>query len=130
MFPPDLKIQIAGLSRKDAARVGRYVEQFLVPTLKWGAVVILYNLGSHKGKIVRRAIRDIGARRRLVSQEPWTKEPFDWPRDGDRRRKGSEVSSPTKIATRFLIRLFFELVGGSSNQLDTNRSELRLVSSN
>jgi len=39
-----------------------YVEQFLVPTLKPGDVVILDNLGSHKGKAVRQAIRTIGAR--------------------------------------------------------------------
>ena len=39
-----------------------YVEQFLVPTLKPGDVVVLDNLGSHKGKAVRKAIRDIGAR--------------------------------------------------------------------
>lgn len=34
-----------------------YVEQFLVPSLKPGDVVILDNLGSHKGKAVRKAIR-------------------------------------------------------------------------
>ena len=39
-----------------------YVEQELVPTLKAGDVVILDNLGSHKGKAVRRAIRDVGAK--------------------------------------------------------------------
>ncbi len=43
-------------------RFHAYVEQFLVPTLKPGDVVILDNLGSHKGKAVRRAIRDVGAR--------------------------------------------------------------------
>ena len=39
-----------------------YVEQFLVPTLKRGDIVVLDNLGSHKGKAVRRAIRAAGAR--------------------------------------------------------------------
>jgi len=39
-----------------------YVEQFLVPTLQPGDIVVLDNLGSHKGKAVRRAIRDAGAR--------------------------------------------------------------------
>ena len=43
-------------------RFRAYVEQFLVPTLKPGDVVILDNLGSHKGKAVRTAIRGIGAR--------------------------------------------------------------------
>jgi transposase len=39
-----------------------YVEQVLVPTLKPGDIVIIDNLGSHKGKAVRRAIRATGAR--------------------------------------------------------------------
>jgi transposase len=39
-----------------------YVEQILVPTLKPGDIVIIDNLGSHKGKAVRRAIRAAGAR--------------------------------------------------------------------
>ena len=43
-------------------RFRAYVDQFLVRTLKPGDVVILDNLGSHKGKAVRKAIRDVGAR--------------------------------------------------------------------
>jgi transposase len=43
-------------------RFHAYVEQFLVPTLKPGDVMILDNLGSHKGKAVRKAIRDVRAR--------------------------------------------------------------------
>jgi transposase len=39
-----------------------YVEQVLVPTLKPGDIVIVDNLGSHKGKAVRRAIRTAGAK--------------------------------------------------------------------
>ena len=39
-----------------------YVEQMLVPTLKAGDIVIIDNLGSHKGKAVRRAIRAAGAK--------------------------------------------------------------------
>ena len=39
-----------------------YVRQFLVPTLKSGDVVVLDNLGSHKGKAARQAIREVGAR--------------------------------------------------------------------
>jgi transposase len=38
-----------------------YVEQFLVPTLKPNDIVILDNLGSHKGKPVRKAIKAVGA---------------------------------------------------------------------
>jgi transposase len=37
-------------------------DQVLAPTLKPGDVVILDNLGSHKGKAVRRAIRASGTR--------------------------------------------------------------------
>jgi transposase len=39
-----------------------YVEQMLIPTLKPGDIVIIDNLGSHKGKSVRRAIRAAGAK--------------------------------------------------------------------
>jgi len=39
-----------------------YVEAALVPTLKPGDIVVMDNLGSHKGKAVRRAIRQAGAR--------------------------------------------------------------------
>ena len=38
-----------------------WVEQFLVPALRPGDVVVLDNLGSHKGQGVRRAIRAVGA---------------------------------------------------------------------
>ena len=37
-------------------------EQFLVPTLRLGDIVILDNLTSHKGKAVRLAIREAGAK--------------------------------------------------------------------
>jgi transposase len=39
-----------------------YIEQVLVPTLRPGDIVIIDNLGSHKGKAVRRAIRAAGAK--------------------------------------------------------------------
>jgi hypothetical protein len=39
-----------------------YVEKVLVPTLLPGDLVIMDNLGSHKGLAIRRAIRDAGAR--------------------------------------------------------------------
>jgi transposase len=40
----------------------QYVEEVLVPTLEPGNVVIIDNLGSHKGKAIRRAIRAAGAK--------------------------------------------------------------------
>jgi transposase len=39
-----------------------WVEQILLPTLKPGDIVIMDNLGSHKGKAVRAALRSVGAR--------------------------------------------------------------------
>jgi transposase len=47
-----------------------YVEQALVPTLKPGDIVIIDNLGSHKGHAVRAAIRHTGAR--LVFLPPYS----------------------------------------------------------
>ena len=49
-------------------RFRAYVEQFLAPTLKPGDVVILDNLGSRKGKAVRQAMRDVGARLLFLSK--------------------------------------------------------------
>jgi transposase len=39
-----------------------YVEQFLLPTLRPGDIVVLDNLNSHKAAAVRRAIRSAGAK--------------------------------------------------------------------
>jgi transposase len=39
-----------------------YVEQFLVPTLSPGDIIIMDNLGSHQGQAVRKAIRSAGAK--------------------------------------------------------------------
>jgi transposase len=39
-----------------------YVEQVLAPALRPGDVVVMDNLGSHKGSAIRRAIRTAGAR--------------------------------------------------------------------
>ncbi len=39
-----------------------YVEQLLLPTLKPGDIVIVDNLGSHKAKAVRDALRSVGAK--------------------------------------------------------------------
>lgn len=39
-----------------------YVEKVLVPGLRPGDIVVMDNLGSHKGKAVRRAVRKAGAK--------------------------------------------------------------------
>lgn len=43
-----------------------YVEQVLVPTLRPGDIVIMDNLGSHKGEAVRAAIEAAGAELRFL----------------------------------------------------------------
>jgi transposase len=43
-----------------------YVEKVLVPTLLPDDIVVMDNLGSHKSKAVRQAIRNAGARRLLL----------------------------------------------------------------
>jgi transposase len=43
-------------------RFQAYVENVLVPTLAQGDIVIMDNLGSHKAKAVRKAIREAGAK--------------------------------------------------------------------
>lgn len=40
----------------------QYVEEILVPTLAPGDIVIMDNLGSHRSKAVRRAVRAAGAK--------------------------------------------------------------------
>ena len=39
-----------------------YVEKVLLPTLRSGDIVVIDNLGSHRGKVIRRMIRSVGAR--------------------------------------------------------------------
>jgi transposase len=46
----------------DGASFRVYVEKVLLPTLRPGDVVIMDNLGSHKGKAVRHLIRSVGAK--------------------------------------------------------------------
>src|SRR5262249_21741433 len=43
-------------------RFAAYVEQFLAPTLKPGDIVVLDNLGSHKGRTIRQLLRRAGAK--------------------------------------------------------------------
>ena len=47
-----------------------WVEQCLAPTLKPGDIVVLDNLGSHKNRAVRQAIRAVGAR--LIFLPPYS----------------------------------------------------------
>jgi putative transposase len=47
-------------------RFRAYVEQSLIPALKPNDIVVLDNLGSHKGKAVRQAIKAAGSRLRFL----------------------------------------------------------------
>jgi hypothetical protein len=49
-----------------------YIKQMLVPTLSPGDIVIMDNLGSHKGPAVRKAIRDAGAKLLFLPPYSWT----------------------------------------------------------
>ena len=53
--------------RADQRRNRTYVQQVLVPTLRRGDIVIMDNLGSHKGKAVRHLIRSAGAKLSLLA---------------------------------------------------------------
>ncbi len=46
----------------DGASFRTYVEKVLLPTLRPGDIVVMDNLGSHKGKVVRQLIRSVGAK--------------------------------------------------------------------
>jgi len=46
----------------DGESFATYVEKVLVPTLRPGDIVIMDNLGSHRGKVIRQLIRSAGAK--------------------------------------------------------------------
>jgi len=52
----------------DGASFQTYVEQVLLPTLKAGDIVVMDNLGSHKGKAVRRLMRQIAVPAEILSR--------------------------------------------------------------
>ena len=49
-------------ARRNGLSFRAYVEQQLVPVLRPGDIVIMDNLGSHKSRAIRNAIRAAGAR--------------------------------------------------------------------
>src|SRR5213075_397004 len=59
---PTGSMRRASSTARSMARASLPIEQVLVPALKPGDIVIIDNLGSHKGKAVRRAIRAVGAK--------------------------------------------------------------------
>jgi transposase len=75
-----------------------YIEQFLLPTLKPGDIVIINNLGSHKGHAVRRAIRPVGAR--LLFLPPYS--PDLNPIERCSERPPSELSANTKHKSQII----------------------------
>jgi hypothetical protein len=88
-----------------------YVEQVLVPTLKAGDVVVIDNLGSHKGKAVRRAIRATGAHLFFLPPYSLTSTPSSRsspssrpcsarPQNAQLKRRGSESAHSCKCSLR------------------------------
>jgi transposase len=76
-----------------------YVEKELAPTLKPGDLVIMDNLGSHKGDAVRQAIRSAGARSSFPNTRPISipsskSSPSSSTSCAKRRRELSKRSSP------------------------------------
>jgi hypothetical protein len=47
-----------------------YVEKVLLPTFRPGDIVVMDNLGSHKGKVMRRPICSAGAKLFFEAIEP------------------------------------------------------------
>jgi hypothetical protein len=68
-----------------------YVDQFLVPELREGDIVIMDNLGSHKGKGVREAIEAAGAN--LLYLPPYSPQPG---LQSDRKRIFEAESAPAQ----------------------------------
>ena len=53
----------------DGVSFRTYVEKVLLPTLQPGDIVVLDNLGSHRGKAVRQLIRSVAnAANKLMSE--------------------------------------------------------------
>jgi DDE superfamily endonuclease len=80
-----------------------YVDQVLVPELKPGDVVVMDNLGSHKGEGVRAAIEAAGASLLYLPPDSPDFNPF-FPRYAPSRGYGlpsdaSSISSPRKSAS-------------------------------
>src|SRR5438552_13478939 len=72
-----------------------YVEKILLPTLKSGDIVIMDNLGSHKGKAVRELIRSVGAKLFFL--------PKYSPDLNRSEEHTSELQSPDHIVCRLLL---------------------------
>ena len=74
-----------------------YVEKVLAPTLAPGEIVILDNLGSHKGKAAREAIRARGAYRIFLPAPIALTSLATWRQPGE-RSANSSISSPRRSA--------------------------------
>jgi putative transposase len=85
-----------------------YVEKMLVPVLKAGDVVIMDNLGSHRSKAVRQAIRGVGARLLFLPKYSSDLNPIEqlfakikhWLRKAAARRVDTVCSSLGEILNR------------------------------
>jgi transposase len=78
-----------------------YVEQFLVQELKPGDIVVMDNLGSHKGEAVRKAIEAAGAR--LLFLPPYS--PDFNPIEKAARPGASRADKSSGLNSRWVFRL-------------------------
>lgn len=93
----------------NGAKFLAWVEQVLVPTLKPGDIVVMDNLGSHKGKAVRQTIRAVGARRLFLPPYSPDLNPIEqafaklkhWLRKARARSIGEVHNSIAQIIDRF-----------------------------
>ena len=103
-----------------------YVAHFLIPTLKPGDIVVLDNLGSHKGRAVRQAIRAVGARRLFLPPYSPDLNPIEqafaklkhWLRDAQARTIAETHTAIGKVLERFKpheCAAFFANAGYASN---------------
>ena len=93
----------------NGAKFLAWVTQFLIPTLRPGDIVVLDNLGSHKGKAVRAAIRAVGAK--LLFLPPYSPDlnPIEqafaklkhWLRQAQARSNAQIIKAVRQILNRF-----------------------------
>ena len=99
-----------------------YVEQFLVPTLKRNDIVVLDNLGSHKGKAVRQAIKAAGARLLFLPKSPRSQSD----RAGVRQAESPGAKGRATLPRRGLPRHRNRAHGHSTTRMRQLSEELRI----
>jgi len=97
-----------------------YIEQVLVPTLQPDDIVVMDNLGSHKSKAVRRAIRATGAKLFLLPKYSPDLNPIEmlfsklkhWLREAAARspQSGNRLQRPQRHPRRYTVNRMQQLL--------------------